>query len=179
MSLDERAGDPFNKRPRQGDFVPRDNFQPSEIAVRRLVGRIDVHGNVGGELMIRCAVAGVPRARIVLALSLGPRETHDDRQLCATEGAGGIVPIEANATEGIVVLDPTVNVSLSDNRRAMDLKPMARRSNDVTGLMKRRTPLLGIQVHYRSDRPDIPVEGIVTSSVFTAHYLPHGRTRIQ
>ena len=101
MSLDERAGDPFNKRPRQGDFVPRDNFQPSEIAVRRLVGRIDVHGNVGGELMIRCAVAGVPRARIVLALSLGPRETHDDRQLCATEGAGGIVPIEANATEGL------------------------------------------------------------------------------
>ena len=101
MSLDERAGDPFNKRPRHGDFVPRDNFQPSEIAVRRLVGRIDVHGNVGGELMIGCAVAGAPRARIVLALSLGPRETHDDRQLCATVGIGGIVPIEVKVRRGL------------------------------------------------------------------------------
>jgi hypothetical protein len=36
------------------------------------------------------------------------------------------------------VLDPTVKVSRSDNRCAMDLEPMVPRSNGVTGLMKRR-----------------------------------------
>ena len=141
MSLGERAGEPFNKWRRRGDFVPRDNSQPSEIGVRRVDRRwVERQSQVGSELMIGCAVVGAPRTRIVLALSLGPRETHDDRQLRATVGAGGIVPFEAKAMEGIVLLDPTVRVSRSDNRCAMDLKPMAPRSDCVTGLMKRRRP---------------------------------------
>ncbi len=68
-------------------------------------------------------------------------ERHTMIANCARRlGAGGIVPFEAKAMEGIVVHDQTLKFSRWDNRRAMDLKPMAPRSNGVTGLMKRRRP---------------------------------------
>jgi hypothetical protein len=137
LPLEKCVGDPFDKMPRHSDLVSRDKSQPFEIGVRRIGRRTKRHCQVDGERVVRGAVVGAPRARIVSALRLRPGETHHDSRLPATAGAGGIIPFEPKAMEGIVMPDQAVIVSRRDNRGAMYFKPASRCGDDVAGLMKR------------------------------------------